>query len=281
MIVPSIRWWKPTGFAGRSSPTALHSLTYASVRTVVVGASSGLGRCIAVGLGQRGARVALLARRRERLEKAAAEAGGDAVAIVCDITDAASCTAAIDAAAAELGGIDALVFTPAIGPLATLVDTDADTWRRVFETNVTGAALVTTAAIPHLTASTGTALFLSTVTASQTPPWPGLGAYAVSKAALDKLVEAFQSEHPGIAFTRCVVGDCPGGEGDSLTGFADDWDVTLAGELGAVWAERGLLAGTFIDADHLVEAIDAILRAGPTLRVPSITLEPRRATPPA
>ena len=50
-------------------------------KTVVVGASSGLGRCIGVGLVQRGEQVALLARRRERIEAAAKEAGPGATAI--------------------------------------------------------------------------------------------------------------------------------------------------------------------------------------------------------
>src|SRR3954454_13683067 len=140
------------------------------MRAVVVGASSGLGRCIAIGLGQRGSQVALLARRLERLEKAAVEAGPDSVALECDVTDAASCQTAIDRAADAFGGIDALVYTPGIGPLARLVDTDADMWGAVFETNVTGAALVTTAAIDHLTASGGSAMSLSSVSASLTPP---------------------------------------------------------------------------------------------------------------
>ena len=107
------------------------------------------------------------------------------------------------------------MYAPGIGPLARLVDTDADTWRRVFETNVTGAAIVTSAAIDALTESGGTAAYLSSVSASLTPPWPGLGAYAVSKAALDKLVEAWRAEHPHVGFTRVVVGDCAGGEGDA------------------------------------------------------------------
>src|SRR3954451_24017940 len=248
------------------------------MRAVVVGASSGLGRCIAIGLGQRGAHVALLARRRDRLEKAAVEAGAGSATFECDVTDPVSCRAAVDGAAAELGGIDALVYTPGIGPLARLVDTDADMWRAVFETNVTGAALVTTAALPHLTASAGTAMYLSSVSASLTPPWPGLGAYAVSKAALDKLVEAWRAEQPGVNFTRCIVGDCGGGDGESATGFADNWDWDLLGELHGVWTARGLLAGALIDVEHLVEAIDAVLRGGPTLTVPSITLAAR---PPA
>ena len=92
------------------------------------------------------ARAARTSSRRPRRRRAT-----DALAIECDVTDEASCRRAIDEAATELGGIDALVYAPAIGPLARLVDIDADTWRRVFDTNVTGAARITAAAIPHLT----------------------------------------------------------------------------------------------------------------------------------
>ena len=245
------------------------------MRTVVVGASSGLGRCIAIGLAQRGARVAMLARRRERLESAAREAGPGTVAIACDVTDEASCREAIEEAARSLGGIDALVYTPAVGPLSRLVDTDADTWRRVFDTNVTGAALITAAAVPHLAATAGTAAFLSSVSASLTPPWPGLGAYIVSKAALDKLVEAWRAEHPDIGFTRLVVGDCVGGEGDSRTEFAEGWEPELAAELVPAWLERGYLSGTLIAVDELVSVIDAVLRGGASLSMPSVTVAPR------
>ena len=198
------------------------------MRTVVVGASSGLGRCIGVGLTKRGAQTALLARRLDRLEAAAKEAGPGTLALACDVTSTESCQSAIAEAAARLGGMDALVYTPAIGPLASVDATDAETWRRVFDTNVIGAALVTTAALPYLKVTNGIAVYLSSVSASLTPPWPGLGAYAVSKAALDKLVEAFRAEHPSVGFTRVIVGDCAGGEGDSMTGFANDWDPDRA-----------------------------------------------------
>jgi len=245
------------------------------MKTVVVGASSGLGRCIGIGLARRGAHVALLARRRDKLDDAAKEAGGDTLAIACDVTDEPSCRAAIAEASAGLGGIDALVYAPAIGVLARLADTDADMWRRTFDTNVTGAAIVTRAAIGDLTASAGTAAYLSSVSASLTAPWPGLGAYLVSKAALDKLVEAWRSEHPDVAFSRIVVGDCAGGEGDGLTQFANAWNTDLAAELGQEWVARNLLAGSLIDIDHLVGVVDAVLRGGASLSIPSITVTPR------
>jgi NAD(P)-dependent dehydrogenase (short-subunit alcohol dehydrogenase family) len=247
---------------------------------VVVGASSGLGRSLAIGLAGRGAHVALLARRRARLEAAAAEAGAGTLVVPCDVTDETSCHTAVEEAATGLGGIDALVYAPAIGPLARIEDVDTDTWRRVFDTNVIGAARVTAAALPHLQVTGGTAVFLSSVSASLTPPWPGLGAYIVSKAALDKLVEAWRAEHPDVGFTRLVVGDCAGGQGDSQTEFTTGWDMELAGELGAEWFAKGYLSGSLIEIDELIAAVDAVLRAGTSLSMPSVTVAPRRKPDP-
>lgn len=223
--------------------------------------------------------MALLARRRERLDDAAKDAGPGTIAIACDVTDETSSRAAIAEAAAALGGIDALVYAPGIGPLLRLVDTDAGTWRKVFDTNVIGASLVTRAALDQLRESHGTAVYLSSVSASMTPPWPGLGAYAVSKAALDKLVEAWRAEHPDVAFTRLVVGDCGGGEGDSMTEFASGWDTELAAEVMPEWMSRKYLAGSLIDVEHLVDMVDAVLRGGASMAVPSITVAPRPPAP--
>lgn len=249
-----------------------------SLRVVIVGASSGLGRCIAVGLGRRGASVALLARRRDRLEAAAKEAGEHSLAIACDVTDEASCQAAIAEAVDGLGGIDALVYTPGVGPLYRLADLDAATWRRAFDTNVIGASLVTAAALTHLAEAEGVAIYLSSVSASVTPPWPGLGAYAVTKAALDKLVEAWRGEHPQIGFTRVIVGDCAGGEGPGQTEFNAGWDMELAGEFAQTWVARNYLAGALLDVEELVRMVDTIIRCGPTASIPSLTIAPR---PPA
>jgi NAD(P)-dependent dehydrogenase (short-subunit alcohol dehydrogenase family) len=248
------------------------------VKTVVVGASSGLGRCIGIGLARRGARVALMARRRDKLEQAVEEVGAGALAVACDVTDPESCRAAVGEAAGALGGLDALVYAPAIGPLARVKDTDVGTWRRVFDTNVIGASLVTAFALPHLAASAGRAVYLSSVSASLTPPWPGLGAYAVSKAALDKLVEAWRAEHPEIGFTRLVVGDCAGGEGDAMTQFTAEWDPELANEFVSDWLARGYIAGSLIDVEDLVSAVDSVLRSGATVSLPTVVVAPR---PPA
>lgn len=250
------------------------------MRAVVVGASSGLGRCIGVALGRRGELVALLARRKERLDEAAAEAGAGTVAIACDVTDESSCTNAIAEAARALGGIDALIYTPAIGPLARIETVTADTWQQTFATNVIGASLVTSAALPHLVAAHGVAVYLSSVSASHTPVWPGLGAYITTKAALEKLVEVWRAEHPQVAFTRIVVGDTAGGNGPGMTEFANNWDPALAAEVAPMWLERGLstLGGMLIDVEEIVNVVHNVLMLGATASIPSVVLTPR---PPA
>ena len=246
-----------------------------TLRAVVVGASTGLGRCIGVGLAQRGARVALLARRKDKLDAAASEAGENALPIACDATDQVSCQSAIEEAATGLGGIDALVYAAAVGPLVRLKDADGEAWRSTFETNVIGASLVTSAAVSHLEASAGTALYMSTTGASYTPVWPGLALYHVTKAALERLVEAWRAEHPSVGFTRLTVGECSGGEGDAQTQFNVGWDPELRRELVPVWFARNYLSGAMIDVDHLVTLIDGVLRAGSSLTVPTIVVTPR------
>lgn len=248
------------------------------MKTIVVGASSGLGRCIAAGLGQRGATVALLARRLDQLEDAAKEAGPDAFPIVCDVTDEASCASAIDEAATRLGGIDALVYATGIGPLARLAETDQEMWRRTFDTNVIGASLITAAAVGHLEASSGSAVYLSSTSGSLTPPWPGLGAYSVSKTALDRLVDAWRGEHPQIGFTRVTVGDCAGGEGASMTQFNAGWDVDVAMEFAPSWVSRQFVFGSLLEVEELVKLVDNVLSLGASACVPNVTITPR---PPA
>jgi NAD(P)-dependent dehydrogenase (short-subunit alcohol dehydrogenase family) len=244
-------------------------------RVAVVGASSGLGRSIGVGLARLGDHVALLARRKDRLIDAADEAGNDAQAIVCDVTDEGSVRDAIEEAAGALGGIDGLVYSTGIMTMAPLRETSADTWNRTFATNVTGAALVTAAALPHLAESDGVAVYLSSISASQTPPWPNLGSYVASKAALDKLVEAWRAEHPDLGFTRLSVGDCAGGEGDSRTEFVDGVDEELFGRSIERWFELGYMNGGLIDVAHLVETVDAVLRCGRSSSLPSVVITPR------
>lgn len=245
-------------------------------RIVIVGASTGLGRCLGIGLSQRGAQVALLARRQELIDSAVGEGGPGAIAIRCDVTGEKGCVAAIDEAAEALGGIDAVVYSAGVGELRRIEELDADTWLRVFATNVVGASTVATAALPHLRESSGMIAFLTSVSASLTSPWPGLASYNVTKAALDRLVEAWRSEHPDVGFTRLIVGECAGGDGAGASQFTASWDPGLAGELFQVWMSRGLLTEARMDVDDFVDGVERLLACGATMAVPTVALTPRR-----
>lgn len=251
------------------------SFTVGVMRVVVVGASSGLGRSVGVGLAGGGAQVALLSRRRAPLVKAAKEAGPGTMAITCDVTDEQAVKVAITEAAGGLGGIDGVVYSAGIGRLERLPDVSAKKWRELFATNVIGASVVTAASLPHLEASSGTAIYFSSVSASQTPPWPGLGSYAVTKAALDKLVEAWRAEYPHVGFTRLVIGDCAGGEGDAASNFANQWDPALANEFMPQWLARGYMTGTLMPVERLTAVVEMILRNGAAEAMPSLVLAPR------
>ncbi|ORA18724.1 SDR family oxidoreductase [Mycobacterium asiaticum] len=248
------------------------------LRVAVVGASAGLGRCIGTGLAKRGAHVALLARRYERLVEAAKEAGNGAVAVACDVTVADTCRQAMDEVVDALGGLDALVYTTGMGVLAPLAEVTAEQWSTLFATNVIGASLITAAAAPQLAAASGSAVYLSSLSASYTTPWPMLGSYAVTKGALDKLVEAWRIEHPEIGFTRLAVGDSLGGAGDSQTEFNKNWDPDVLEKAIRFWMEHKYMLGGLIDAEHLTDVVHNVIRCGNSGFIPYLTFVPRASS---
>jgi len=114
---------------------------------LVTGAGSGIGRASAVALAGAGFTVVLAGRRREPLEAAAAEAGGDAVALTCDVRDPKSVAALFAEIDKRLGRLDVLFNNAGVG--ATPVPLEAlelEEWSSVIETNVTGTFLCTQAA---------------------------------------------------------------------------------------------------------------------------------------
>ena len=114
-------------------------------RALVTGASSGLGRQFALTLAGEGARVALAARRMDRLEALAREIeaeGGEAVAIGLDVSDGGSVRDGIDRAAEALGGIDVLVNNAGVVIHKPLLEHDEEDWDTVTGVNLRGAYLV-------------------------------------------------------------------------------------------------------------------------------------------
>ena len=114
-------------------------------RALVTGASSGLGRQFALTLAGEGARVALAARRMDRLEALAHEIeaeGGEAVAIGLDVSNSGSVRDGIDQAAEALGGLDVLVNNAGVVIHKPLLEHDEEDWDTVTGVNLRGAYLV-------------------------------------------------------------------------------------------------------------------------------------------
>src|SRR4051794_31646538 len=120
---------------------------------LVTGASSGIGAATARALAQEGAAVALIARRRDRLEDVAKDisnAGGVALVIEADITDQTQARAAVQTVADNMGRIDTVVNNAGVmlvGPVAEAPDGE---WERMVAVNQMGLLYVTRAAQPHL-----------------------------------------------------------------------------------------------------------------------------------
>jgi len=235
---------------GTSAPGI--SIDLAKRRVLVVGASSGVGRGVGQLACRAGARVAFAARRRERLDEVVARAPGEAIAVACDVRGEAQCRAAVAATVVAFGGLDALVYAAGMAPLAMLEHATREEWSAALDTNLVGAALVTAAALPHLRASRGRAVFVSSYAVRQS--LPGVGLYRVSKVALDALIEDWRVEHPDLDFTRVVLGNTNGTE------FARDWGRERTGEVTRVWVERGLFpAPTMMPLEAAAEAIVSLL----------------------
>jgi NADP-dependent 3-hydroxy acid dehydrogenase YdfG len=122
---------------------------------LVTGASSGIGEAAARSLAAEGASVAVVARRRNRLE-ALADSIGDPTrveVIEADVTDEAQARAMVDRAVARFGRLDTLVNNAGVMLLGPIVDAPIEEWRRMVELNVLGLLYGTHAALPHLIAA--------------------------------------------------------------------------------------------------------------------------------
>jgi NAD(P)-dependent dehydrogenase (short-subunit alcohol dehydrogenase family) len=241
-------------------------------RILIVGASSGIGRELGVQAARAGASVAFAARRRELVEAAALEAGNGSVGVVCDVRDAAACRSVVDDAVDALGGLDALVYCTAIDVLVRIEQADDTTWADTFSTNVTGAALVTAAALDHLRVAKGRAVYVSASSVDR--PLPGMGVYAASKAALETMVRAWQAEHPDLCFATVRVGSALG------TGVTDSWDTDLLLELAGEWEAAGYLhtngPGGPMTVTQAASSILAVLTSPVWLREVTAVSDPGR-----
>jgi NAD(P)-dependent dehydrogenase (short-subunit alcohol dehydrogenase family) len=178
---------------------------FAGQVALVTGASSGIGRATALLLAERGATVALVARNTERLaelEVAITQAGGQAFALPCDVTDASARVGILDAVRQRTGRLDVLVNAAGVIASGRIDDTKLDAWRAMFELNVDAvfhliqlAVALFQSKLPQVGEQRGAIVNVSSVCGLRA--FPGVLSYAASKAALDQLTACAALELAG------------------------------------------------------------------------------------
>ena len=172
---------------------------------MITGASSGIGRGLAVELARRGAGIGLVARRAEVMAEVVREveaAGSKALALPADVQDASSLSAAAATLSAEFGPIDILIANAGIGPTRDASQIDAKEIASVINVNVIGAANSAAAVIPEMVKrGSGQLVVISSLAAYR--GLPKSAAYCASKAAVSAFFESLRLdlEPKGIAVT--------------------------------------------------------------------------------
>ena len=223
---------------------------YRGLTALITGASSGIGRLLALRMAREGARVGLVARRERELEALASEVragGGEAVVLPCDVGDRAAVFATAAAARERLGTVDILINNAGYGHHRQFLDWDLEDMERMLRVNFLGTLYFTKALAPAMAAQRrGWLVFIASVAGRIGVP--DESAYAASKFAMVGLAEALSIELEDAGVHVLTV--CPGA---IRTPFFDQEALDRMPPV----ARRSM-----VDPEPLVEAIMRALAAG-------------------
>ncbi|MEB4211481.1 SDR family NAD(P)-dependent oxidoreductase [Mycobacterium sp. 94-17] len=186
----------------------------ARTAALVTGASSGIGAATAWALAAQGATVALLARRADRLAEVKGQiesAGGTALVVTADVTDAEQVASAVQRTVAELGRLDILVNNAGLMQSAPAIEASLPEWDQMVSVNVRGVLYATRAALPHLidAAADSPRGVADLVTVSSTAGWvarPNTAVYSLTKFGVNAFSEGLRQEVLGKRVRVGVVG---------------------------------------------------------------------------
>ena len=192
---------------------------------VITGASSGLGEASARMLGALGAVVVLGARRQPRIDALAAElqaAGGRALALRTDVTDAAQVQALVDAAAARYGRVDVMINNAGVMPHSLLERRKLDDWNRMIDVNIKGVLHGIAAVLPLMRErKSGHIINVSSVAGHKVRP--GSAVYAATKHAVRVISEGLRMEVKPYRIRTTVIS--PGAVATELPSSITEPDV--------------------------------------------------------
>ncbi|PZE69598.1 SDR family NAD(P)-dependent oxidoreductase [Curtobacterium sp. MCBD17_021] len=231
---------------------------------LVTGASSGIGRATALRLAAAGHPVVLGARRTDRLDALVAEieaAGGQALAVPLDVTDAASARHFAEAALARFGRIDVLVANAGVMPLSPLAAGLVDEWDRMIDVNVRGLLHSIAATLPTMLAQgTGHVVTIASVGAFEVSPTAAV--YCGTKYAARAITEGLRQESPRSVRVTTVS---PGVTDSELASTITD--ASAAAAMVAYRAES-------VPADAIARAVAYAVDERPDVDVNEIVVRP-------
>lgn len=172
----------------------------------ITGASSGLGRGMAIEFASQGAIVAVSARRLDELNEVVKEIeakGGKAKAYFCDVLDSNTIETCVNEIISDFQKLDVAVANAGYGVVGKVEELTELDWNRQLAVNVTGLALTCKYALPHLRKTKGRLALLGSVAAFV--PNPGIAAYGASKAAVHNIGESLQVELKGTGVSCTTI----------------------------------------------------------------------------
>ena len=192
------------GNGGLASSAMMAIMTQRLDGTValVTGASSGIGEATALALAAEGAAVALVARRRDRLDDLRGRiesAGGKAAVVEADVSDQRRAADAVDTVVTQLGRLDIVVNNAGLMYIGPAAEADTADWDAMLSVNVHGLLYVTRAALPHLIAAAedsprGVADLVNISSTAGRVARPGTAVYALTKFGIGAFSEGIRQE---------------------------------------------------------------------------------------